>query len=142
MLHDDGLEMLSEAECHDLLAHHSVGRVAVTVGGLPAVFPVNYVIVDGDIVFKTGEGTKLAAALRHAVVAFQVDEIDRLYHEGWSVLAVGTAEVVTDPDDLDPDQLPLAPWAGGTRSHVVRIRPELVSGRRIVRHVEHVTPIS
>lgn len=141
MLHDDGLELLTEAECRDLLGHHAVGRVAVTVGGLPAVFPVNYVMVDGDVVFKTGEGTKLSAALRHAVVAFQVDEIDRLYHEGWSVLAVGTAEVVTDPDDLDPDDLPLAPWAAGTRDHLVRIRPELVSGRRIVRHVDHVTPV-
>jgi uncharacterized protein len=141
MLHDDGLELLSEADCHDLLAKHAVGRVAVTVGGLPAVFPVNYVVVDGAIVFKTGEGTKLSAALRHAVVAFQVDEIDRLYHEGWSVLAVGTAEVVTDPDDLDPEQLPLAPWAGGTRDHLVRIRPELISGRRIVRHVDAVTPV-
>jgi uncharacterized protein len=124
MLHDDGLELLSEAECHDLLAHHAVGRVAVTVGGLPAVFPVNYVVVDGDIVFKTGEGTKLSAALRHAVVAFQVDEIDRLYHEGWSVLAVGTAEVVTDPDDLDPTSshsppgpaAPGATWCGSAPS--------------------------
>jgi uncharacterized protein len=115
-----------------LLGGCTIGRVAVTMGGLPAVFPVNFVLVDGDIVFRTGEGTKLAAALRHAVVGFEVDSIDQTYHQGWSVLALGRAEEITDESDLGAiERAPLAPWVQGRRDHVVRIHPEFVSGRRI-----------
>jgi hypothetical protein len=137
VLYDEGLELLTDAECRHLLAEESVGRVVVTVGALPAAFPVNYAMVGDDIVFRTGEGTKLSAAARNAVVAFQIDRIDRLYHEGWSVLAVGTAEVVTDTSVFDGHEVKVAPWAGGDRDHLVRIRPEMLTGRRIVRRVGH-----
>ena len=47
-------------------------------------------------------------------------------------MAVGVAEEITDPGDLRAvADLGLRPFAGGDRSHVVRIRPEFVSGRRI-----------
>jgi uncharacterized protein len=133
MLGDDGLELLDEPECLRLMGTCPVGRVALTIGGLPAVFPVNFALVDGDIVFRTGTGTKLSAALDKTIVGFEVDAIDPTYHEGWSVLAVGRAEEMV-PNGGDPaDHLPVAPWAGGDRKHVVRIRPEFISGRRIVR---------
>ncbi|HXX90474.1 MAG TPA: pyridoxamine 5'-phosphate oxidase family protein [Acidimicrobiales bacterium] len=128
-----GFEVVGEAECLRLLAQETIGRVAVTVGAVPAVFPVNYRFADGHIYFRTGEGTKLAAAARNAVVAFEIDRIDRLYHTGWSVLTVGVAHVLTEPTDLQrAAQLPLRPWAPGARTHLVRIVPESVSGRRIV----------
>jgi uncharacterized protein len=132
MLRDDGLELLDEAECLRLLGSCPVGRVAFTMGGLPAVFPVNFALVEGDILFRTGEGSKLTAALHRAIVAFEVDAIDPTYHEGWSVLAVGRAEPVGDPVDEELlARTPVAPWAGGDRGHLVRIRPEFLSGRRI-----------
>jgi nitroimidazol reductase NimA-like FMN-containing flavoprotein (pyridoxamine 5'-phosphate oxidase superfamily) len=107
--------------------------VAVTVAALPAIFPVNYAVLDGDIVFLTGDGTKLRAALTRAVVAFEVDHIDPAHASGWSVMAIGVAEETTDPDDVRAiAELGLRPLAGGDRSHAVRIRPEFVSGRRIV----------
>jgi nitroimidazol reductase NimA-like FMN-containing flavoprotein (pyridoxamine 5'-phosphate oxidase superfamily) len=95
-----GFEALGEEECLDLLSLGTFGRVAVTIGGIPAVFPVNYHFADGAIHFRTGEGVKLAAATRNAVVAFQLDEIDPLYHAGWSVLAVGTAQELKESVDL------------------------------------------
>jgi len=89
--------------------------------------------LDGDIVFRTGAGTKLDAALHNSVVAFEVDDVDPLYHGGWSVLVVGIADEVRDPASLQRAMaLPLAPWAPGDRHHVVALRPEFVSGRRIV----------
>jgi nitroimidazol reductase NimA-like FMN-containing flavoprotein (pyridoxamine 5'-phosphate oxidase superfamily) len=125
---------MEEAECLELLASCHVGRVAVSIGAVPAVFPVNYALMDGCIVFRTGAGTKLDAALRNAVVAFEVDDVDPLYHGGWSVLVVGLADEVRDPVSLRRAQaLPLAPWAPGERQHVVVLRPEFVSGRRIVQ---------
>ena len=97
---DNGLEILSRAECRDLLRRASVGRVAVTVGALPAIFPVNYALLGNSIIFLTGEGTKLRAALKRAVVAFQVDHIDEVTGTGWSVMAVGLVEEITDPAEL------------------------------------------
>jgi hypothetical protein len=48
-------------------------------------------------------------------------------------MAVGLAEEITDPDELRAvAELGLRPFAGGDRSHVVRIQPEFMSGRRTV----------
>ena len=59
---DAWLELLDEDEALELLRHGEVGRVGVTIGALPAIFPVNYRLLDGAIVFRTAPGTKLAAA--------------------------------------------------------------------------------
>ncbi len=135
MIVDDiGLAVMDQAECMTLLRRTSVGRVAVTIGAVPAVFPVNFgVLADDAIVFRTGTGTKLDAAMRSAVIAFEVDEVDPLYHEGWSVLVVGVADELRDPARVaQAMRLPLAPWAPGHRDHLVCVHPEVVSGRRIV----------
>jgi uncharacterized protein len=133
MLIDNGLELLTDVQCRDLLAGASVGRVGLTISALPAIFPVNYALVDGDVVFRTAPGSKLAAAARGAVVAFEVDDYDKAERSGWSVLAVGHAEII---DDVDMDLVVLAaglePWARGIRTDLVRVRTEFVSGRRIV----------
>ncbi|HZU71407.1 MAG TPA: pyridoxamine 5'-phosphate oxidase family protein [Acidimicrobiales bacterium] len=130
---DNGLEVLSEDECLRLLGGAALGRVAVTIGALPAVFPVNYSVAEGTILFKTAEGTKLTAALRNAVVAFEVDWADRQYHEGWSVLAIGTAGEIGEQDRPRFEKVAPRPWARGERNRLIGIRIEFVSGRRI-RH--------
>lgn len=133
MLVDEGLELLDEQECLNLMATARIGRVAVTVGALPAIFPVNFTLDRQCIIFRTGEGTKLAAATERTVVAFECDAIDPFEHRGWSVMAVGRAERVDDPTELaHVGRLPVTPWAGGRRSSLVRIRIEFVSGRRIL----------
>jgi len=107
--------------------------VAVTVEALPTIFPVNFILLDGSVVFRTGDGTKLDAAARNAVVAFEADAIHSLEHHGWSVVVIGMAEEVTDPTEVDrTSQMGLRPWAPGSRSHVVRIQAHTVTGRRII----------
>jgi nitroimidazol reductase NimA-like FMN-containing flavoprotein (pyridoxamine 5'-phosphate oxidase superfamily) len=130
---DEGLELLTEPECLRLLGTGEVGRVGLTIGALPAIFPVNYGMVDGSIVFRTAPGSKLAAAALGAIVAFEVDDYDRADRSGWSVLVVGASEIVHDVDvTFRVLDAAIEPWAGGIRTSIVRIRPELVSGRRIV----------
>lgn len=127
------LEPLARAECLDLLADVRFGRVGVTVDAIPAIFPINCSYTDGAVWFWTSEGTKLHAAVREAIVAFEVDEVDWTYHSGWSVLVVGRARHVTDSDLLAwARRLPVHPWAAGAHSELVRIEANLVSGRRIV----------
>lgn len=126
------LEELTETECHRLLAAGGLGRVAVTVRALPHIFPVNYVVDGTDVVFVSGRGSKLAAATRQAVVAFEIDGLDSIERTGWSVEVTGTSSVVTDPEELDRYRcLPLAPWAHPDRGCFIRIRPAAVTGRRI-----------
>jgi nitroimidazol reductase NimA-like FMN-containing flavoprotein (pyridoxamine 5'-phosphate oxidase superfamily) len=127
-----GFEALDEEECFGLIHGRSIGRVAVSIGALPVVFPVNYHADDKVIYFLSGAGTKLAAATRKAVIAFQLDDIDIRYQHGWSVLAIGETSEVHDPVLLEiVSRFPLRPWAPGLRDHVVQIRPDFVSGRRI-----------
>ena len=105
MLIDEGLELLTEADCLLLLAGAEIGRVGVSVGALPAIFPVNYRVENGQIFFRTGEGVKLRAALDHTVVAFEVDQANVDLQEGWSVLVVGMASEVADEISGDFDGL-------------------------------------
>ncbi|MFJ9031827.1 helix-turn-helix domain-containing protein [Streptomyces sp. NPDC102274] len=127
---------LNSAESWALLSTHGVGRVAVTRNGEPAIFPVNYT-VDGDLVaFRTAPDAAPAAAAGHEI-AFEVDHIDDAFSQGWSVLVVGMAQPVTDPDRvLRLEELAhTTAWAGGDRGLWIAVSPTQVTGRRIqVRH--------
>ncbi len=130
----NGLVVLSRQECLMLLAQASVGRVAVSINALPAIFPVNFAMLGEDVVFRTGTGMKLAAAVTNSVVAFEIDEFDYERRWGWSVMVVGTAsEVMTAIDREAAEQLNLSPWAVGVhQTRFIRIDTGMVSGRRLV----------
>jgi nitroimidazol reductase NimA-like FMN-containing flavoprotein (pyridoxamine 5'-phosphate oxidase superfamily) len=127
------LRELSPEECRRLLSTHGVGRIAVsTSDGRPAVVPVNYEVVDDAIVFRTAPDSVPAAAVG-VEVAFEVDHVDEAMSQGWSVLAVGPANVVTEPDTVRglAQRAHTEPWAGGAREMWVSIRPTRLTGRRI-----------
>lgn len=128
------LEELTRDECLTLLRSRHVGRVGVTIAALPAVLPVNYAMLDDDIVFRTMPGTKLTAAAMNTVVAFEVDDADDTTRTGWSVMVVGQAEEIRDEAVLDrARQLDLEPWVDGAADHFVMVRSERLSGRRVGR---------
>ena len=125
-------EEIAPEECLTLLGLAYVGRIGVSVHALPVILPVNYVMHDGDVVFRVSSGTKLAAATAGTVVAFEVDHHDPHGMRGWSVLLQGRAEEILDPGEVaQARMLPLHSWAlDGTADHFVRIRPTMISGRR------------
>jgi uncharacterized protein len=130
--HGPVLEELSRAECLRLMATVPIGRICYTRRALPAVEPVNFALFDGAIVIRTDAGSKLAAATRRAVVAFQADDLDPLLRSGWSVTVVGRCEEMTDAGDIARlGQVSLESWAPGTRDHFIRIMPGIVTGRRL-----------
>ena len=129
-----GFEVLDEDECVHLLEGEPVGRVALTSEALPVVLPVNFVVVDGTIVFASDPGLKLRAARAGQIACLEVDGYDVLDHSGWSVLATGRLSEITDVDRLTAArQLPLSPWALAAPEHFVELSIELLSGRRIRR---------
>ena len=128
----DVFDSLTEAECRTLLATRTFGRVGVTSGGLPVIVPVRYLYVDSAITFRTGGGTKLRAAESGDVLAFEVDAYDPETNEGWSVLVLGRATVLTMEHEVDDVPTLDATRAGERRNHYVRLHCELVTGRRLV----------
>jgi uncharacterized protein len=131
----NGLVILSSDECLRLLNEHPVhvGRLAFTTeDGYPLVLPVNYRVDHGTVVFRTALGTKLDVVAKGIPVAFEVDELDSAWEEGWSVVIQGRAEEVTNPAEISRLQrLPIRPWGPGDRSRFVRIQPDKITGRRI-----------
>ncbi|SPT51228.1 pyridoxamine 5'-phosphate oxidase family protein [Actinomadura madurae] len=99
---------------------------------LPAVQPVNFILDRGAIVMKTSPTSRLATAAADTIVALEIDEFGTEARTGWSVVAVGHAHRVTDPAAIASlEALPLESWAPGRRDTFIRIRPELITGRRI-----------
>lgn len=127
-----GLDYIPRDECLRLLQGRGLGRIGVIVAGRPVVLPVNYVVDEGSVVFRTAVGTKFDAAVRGEFVAFEIDDADPQYHTGWSVLLTGVAEEIVDAAEVARAQrLPLRTWAPGPKPHFLRITPVTVSGRRI-----------
>jgi hypothetical protein len=126
------LRELGPDECRALLSTHGVGRIAVSTPDGPAVVPVNYEIVDDAIAYRTAPDSVPAAAAG-TEVAFEADHVDDALSQGWSVLAVGPARIVTDPDAVRrlTEHAHSEPWAGGNREMWVSIRPTRLTGRRI-----------
>ncbi|MCX5338764.1 helix-turn-helix domain-containing protein [Streptomyces atratus] len=132
---------LGPQDCRRLLSTHGVGRIGVTRDDGPAILPVNYV-VDGDrIAYRTAHNTLPATAADHPV-AFEVDHIDEALSQGWSVLLVGTAATITDPEAARRlDELAYTtPWAGGPRNVWLTITPTRMTGRRIHVLKSHPAP--
>ncbi len=88
------IEVLDRDRCLELLAAGSVGRVAVIAGREPVIFPVNYALHDGRIVFRTAPGTKLQSVDWGTRASFEIDDLDPAAREGWSVVAVGPADEI------------------------------------------------
>src|SRR5438132_5933499 len=110
------IRTLADDRCRELLGQARAGRVAVVVNGVPEVVPVNYAVLDGDVVFRSGTGTKLHAALATSPVSFEVDRFDEERRTGWSVLVSGRSEVVEDAGErARVDALELDAWAPGTK---------------------------
>jgi nitroimidazol reductase NimA-like FMN-containing flavoprotein (pyridoxamine 5'-phosphate oxidase superfamily) len=130
------LEEIPEEECLALLASHSVGRVVyVDFQGQPMAVPVNYVLDGRTVAFRTDPGTKLEASTL-GKVAFEIDGIDELYREGWSVVVTGVGREITDAIDQWSERVRshrLYPWASGVKEHWIAVASPSFSGRRI-RH--------
>ena len=124
---------LSTQECRDLLVGGVIGRVAMATPVGPRIAPVNYAVNGDAIVFRTAPYSELSTYGWNAELAFEVDHLDYDKHLGWSVVAVGRAHVVDDPDEIgrirsvrDP-----RPWASGTRNLYVKLVWRRLSGIRL-----------
>lgn len=128
----EGIEDLSKSDCVIHLEANGVGRVAAVLDCRPYICPVNYVMHDGAILFRTHAGSLLHMATHDSYAALEIDSVNFLYHEGWTVLVQGRSSHVTDPAEIyELSQVCVVPWAGDDRDSIVRIRIDEVRGQRI-----------
>ncbi len=126
------ITQLPADDCWKLFRSADFGRLGVIVESHPEIFPVNYVVDHGSLVFRSAPGTKLDAALANEVV-MEVDGFNPDTSVAWSVVARGSAQRMTSIEDvLESALLPLFPWQSGEKNNFVRVVPSVVTGRRFV----------
>jgi len=119
---------LSEGECWKLLHSNEFGRLALSVANQPEIFPINYAVQAGTLVFRTSQGTKLAALTINESVALEIDGYDDT--GGWSVVIKGQAHALEWGEDYNEAQVAgLRPWVATIKPVFVRVEPLYVSGR-------------
>ena len=124
---------LAASECRDLLEGGVVGRVAMATPVGPRIIPVNYSVHAESIVFRTAPYSQLSTYGWDTELAFEVDHLDYETHQGWSVVAVGRASVVDDPDEVQVirREWEPRPWASGSRNLYVKLPWRELSGVRL-----------
>lgn len=132
---DPVVRELSEEESWAELRHGPVGRLAVSVGGRPDIFPLNFVVHDGALYFRTAPGTKLLELAVNEHVALEVDSWT--YDQARSVVVQGVAKRLESQAQIDAaDRLPLLPWVPTLKYRWVRIVPETIRGLAFTRAAE------
>jgi hypothetical protein len=119
---------LDESTCAGLLRTHQVGRL-VTASEDPQIVPVNYVAVDGAIVFHVAVGLHVDRLVGERA-AFEVDELDETTHSGWSVVAHGriSTRLLGEPGDSWPA---VNSWAPDDRDCRLTLVIEAMTGRLV-----------
>lgn len=125
------MRSMTKEQCLALLTTVAIGRVGVSIDALPVILPVNFTVLDDWILFRTVPGTKLDAAMRRSVAAFEADDHAPDGSWGWSVLVRGYAHDLRDGRGV-PAAGRLHPWPfpHGEANHVVGIEATMVTGRR------------
>jgi hypothetical protein len=126
---------LTAGESWQLLRSVSLGRVVFTWHAMPAIRPVNHLVDDETIIVRSHLGSAIVARAGNSdgtVVCYEADELDPIRHTGWSVIATGMARLIRDPAAIIRYQQQLEPWAAGQMDYVIEIKPEIITGIRLV----------
>ncbi len=129
MVEHGPVTVLDDSEAWKLLGSVPLGRLVTHFGGQLEIFPVNFVVQDGSVLFRTAEGTKLFTTVMNDQVLFEAD--DHTADEGWSVIVRGTARVLTTAEEIrEAESSGLIPWVPTVKLRYVRVTPVETSARR------------
>ena len=96
-------------------------RLALSVSNQPEIFPINYVVQDGTLLFRTAPGTKLAALTVNEAVAVEIDGHDDV--GGWSVVVKGRRTPPNGASTSRRRRSPgLRPWVATHKPVFVRVQ--------------------
>lgn len=121
------MEELTTDACWEMLAQHKFGRLAYVLDGEVNIVPINHAVVDGQIAFETGQGSKLLGIDEQATVAYEIDEIGP--DQGVSVVVRGFVVPLEGEEARHADQ-GVQPWIDTPKVEVMALVPSAVTGRR------------
>jgi uncharacterized protein len=126
---------LERDACVEHLEQAPYVRIGFVVDGDPMVLPVNHLLYEGAIYFRTAPGSKLGSAAAGNTVVIEADEGDEQRRIGWSVVAKGRASIVLDEAEIEALLAQqFEPWAlPDNRSFWIRVDVQDLEGRRIIR---------
>lgn len=120
---------MTVSECWKALGDSGIAHLALRAEPVGVdIYPVNYLVSNGRVLFRTGPGTKLTELASHPYVALQFEQLVG----GWwfSVLVKGKAERLAFDEDIESSGvLDLDPAQRGDKFNYVRIVPDAVIGR-------------
>lgn len=126
---ENPIEILKEDEALELMGNQQLGRLVVRIKDDFDIYPLNYVVNEDKIYFRTAEGSKLFTVSINDRVLFEAD--DHTEDKAWSVIVKGSARILQKTDEIQKaDELPLKPWLPTLKYNYVEITPEEISGRR------------
>jgi nitroimidazol reductase NimA-like FMN-containing flavoprotein (pyridoxamine 5'-phosphate oxidase superfamily) len=127
----DPTRVLTEDQCWEALSTTDVGRLAVRAGEDIDVFPVNFLVTDREVYFRTAPGSKMIELTAAPRVAFEADGTTSGMR--WSVTLRGDAHRLGFDSEIEASGVralrssdPTVKW------NYVRITPRSISGRRFV----------
>jgi hypothetical protein len=123
---------LGEDESWELASGRPFCRVAWTSGSGPELIPLNHVIRDHTVWFRTSAYSSLVRKVDDERIAVLVDDIDPESRLGWSVQLRGVAHVHWHAEEVPDEVHDLHSWPSGTRPLWVEVRPDEVHGRRLL----------
>lgn len=122
---------LDSEQCWRLLRTHDLGRLAVTGAHGSDIFPLNYLVYDDGLYFRTAPGSKLDSLGLHPDVAFEIDGRGR--RRVWSVVAHGTATQVTDAELVALSGVSrMSTDLPGEKHHYLTIEAPTITGRSFI----------
>ncbi len=128
----DVVEVLSREECLALLAQSGIARLAWVDGDRARIVPVAIAVADGAIVFWSGPGRKVDAALAGQLFTLEVERLEPALHLGWSIEVLGSASVDDAPETVEQVlRSELRPWIGMDEPRLICVAMEEITGRRL-----------
>ena len=126
---ESALEVLGEEQSWHLLASADLARLAVSIDGGVDIFPINYVVADRVIFFRTAPGSKLMDLTKHPIVALETDGTHN--RRRWSVVVKGSAVRLGSDEEIESSGVfslhslvPTEKW------NYVRITASSITGRQ------------
>ena len=126
---ESALEVLGEEESWHLLASADLARLAVSIDDGVDIFPINYVVADRVIFFRTAPGSKLMNLTAHPIVALETDGTHN--RRRWSVVVRGSAVRLGSDEEIEASGvLSLHSLVPTEKWNYVRITVSSITGRQ------------
>jgi hypothetical protein len=121
-------DVLDLERCRHLLRTHELGRLAIRRDDTVDIFPINYLVFDDELYFRSAPGSKLMDLAESPRVAFEID--GRSGRRLWSVVVHGVARRLSADEEIERSGIQKLQTAhDGEKVNFVAISSEAVSGR-------------